>query len=145
MLAEQVWDREYATAYNWEFGEGTGAATPLAWSMAQYVRLALSIDVGEPVEMPGFVRERYLDSDLPEGPSLRVNTRFEGDKLVVSGSTDGVVVSIKTPSETRLVEPEDGEFSEKLAIEYGENQVTVAAATDGDLTVAGTTVTRFTL
>ncbi|WP_152041448.1 glycoside hydrolase family 15 protein [Salinigranum salinum] len=145
MLAEQVWDREHSTAYNWEFGEGTGAATPLAWSMAQYVRLAHGIDAGAPVEMPTFLRERYLESDLPEGPSLRVNTRFEGDSLVISGSTDGVVVSIKTPSETRLVEPEDGEFSAKLGIEYGENQITVAAATDEDLTVAGTTVTRFTL
>jgi hypothetical protein len=113
--------------------------------MAQYVRLAHGIDAGEPVEMPTFLRERYLESDLPEGPSLRVNTRFEGDSLVISGSTDGVVVSVKTPSETRLVEPENGEFSAKLGIEYGENQVTVAAATDEDLTVAGTTVTRFTL
>jgi hypothetical protein len=114
--------------------------------MAQYVRLAHSIDVGEPVEMPQFVRERYLDTDLPAGPELRVNTRFEGDSLVISGTTDGVVVSVKTPSETRLVEPDaDGEFSAKLGIEYGENQVTVASATDEDLTVAGTTVTRFTL
>jgi len=146
MISEQVWDREYATAYNWRFGEGTGAATPLAWSMAQYVRLAHSIDVGEPVEMPEFVRERYLESDLPAGPELRVNTRFEGDSLVISGTTDGVVVSVKTPSETRLVEPDDdGEFSAKLGIEYGENQVTVATATDEDLTAAGTTVTRFTL
>jgi glucan 1,4-alpha-glucosidase len=146
MISEQVWDREYTTAYNWRFGEGTGAATPLAWSMAQYVRLAHSIDVGEPVEMPEFVRERYLESDLPAGPELRVNTRFEGDSLVISGTTDGVVVSVKTPSETRLVEPDDdGEFSAKLGIEYGENQVTVATATDEDLTAAGTTVTRFTL
>jgi glucan 1,4-alpha-glucosidase len=145
MLSEQVWDREYSTAYNWEFGEGTGAATPLAWSMAQYVRLAHGIDAGEPIEMPTFVRERYLETERPEGPALRVNTRFEGDSLVVSGATDGAVVSIKTPSETRLVTPADGEFSEKLGIEYGENQVTVAAATRADLTAAGTTVTRFTL
>jgi hypothetical protein len=145
MISEQVWDREVPTAYNWSFGEGTGAATPLAWSMAQYVRLAHSIDVGRPVEMPDFIRERYLETDRPEGPSLRVDTHFEGDHLVISGTTDGDIVSVKTPSETELVDAEDGEFTAKLGIEYGENQVTVAAATSEDLTSAGTTVTRFTL
>lgn len=52
---------------------------------------------------------------------------------------------MKTPGETRLVEPEDGAFEVEVAIEYGENQVTVAAATHEDLTKAGTTVSRFTL
>jgi glucan 1,4-alpha-glucosidase len=145
MLAEQVWDREHETDYNWKFGEGTGAATPLAWSMAQYCRLAHGIDADQPIEMPAFVRERYVETDRPDGPSLRVNTHFAGDKLAVDGETDGAVVAVRTPQETRLVEPEDGEFEARLAMDYGENQVTVAAATDADLTVAGTTVRRFTL
>ncbi|SEL70033.1 glycoside hydrolase family 15 protein [Haloferax larsenii] len=145
MLAEQVWDREHATAYNWEFGEGTGSATPLAWSMAQFVRLAHSIDVGEPVEMPKFVQNRYVEQDRPAGPSLRVSTRFKGDKLVVSGQTDAAIVAVKTPGETTLVEPKKETFEVEVAIEYGENQVTVAAASDEDLRTAGTSVSRFTL
>ncbi|ELZ98705.1 glucoamylase / glycosyl hydrolase [Haloferax mucosum ATCC BAA-1512] len=145
MLAEQVWDREHSTDYNWEFGEGTGSATPLAWSMAQFVRLAHSIDAGEPVETPAFLRERYVERDRPSGPKLRVSTRFKGDKLVVSGQTDAAVVAVKTPGETTLIEPEDDAFEVEVAIEYGENQVTVAAATDADLTTAGTSVSRFTL
>ncbi|WP_411963630.1 glycoside hydrolase family 15 protein [Haloferax sp. YSMS24] len=145
MLAEQVWDREHSTAFNWEFGEGTGSATPLAWSMAGFVRLAHGIDAGEPVEMPTFVRDRYVERDRPSGPKLRVSTRFKGDKLVVSGQTDAAAVAVKTPGETTLVEPEDEAFEVEVAIEYGENQVTVAAATHTDLTKAGTTVSRFTL
>ncbi|WP_101297202.1 glycoside hydrolase family 15 protein [Halegenticoccus soli] len=145
MLPEQVWDREHETEYGWEFGGGTGAATPLAWSMAQYVRLAHGIDAGEPIETPAFVRERYIETDRPDGPSLRVDTRFEGDMLEVSGETDGAVVAVRTPAETTLVEPEGGRFETKLGIGHGENQVVVAAATDADLTVAGTTVKRFTL
>ena len=145
MLAEQVWDRQHATEYNWEFGEGTGSATPLAWSMAQYVRLAHGIDAGQPVEMPAFVYDRYVERDRPDGPSLRVDTRFSGDHLEVMGETDGAVVSIRTPSETVLVEPDDGEFETVVRIEHGENQVTVAAASDADLREAGTTVRRFTL
>jgi hypothetical protein len=113
--------------------------------MAQYVRLAHGIDAGEPVETPAVVRERYLDGDRDEGPGLRVDTRFEGDHLVVSGETTGAVVAVRTPSETAWVEVEDGEYEARLKIEYGENQVTVAAASSTDLLSAGTTVERFTL
>jgi hypothetical protein len=145
MLAEQVWDRDHTTDYNWEFGEGTGAATPLAWSMAQYVRLAHGIDNGAPVETPAVVADRYLHSERGEGPGLRVNTRFEGDHLVVSGETTGEIVAVRTPSETQLVDVDDGTYEVRAKIEYGENQITVAAASSADLLEAGTTVERFTL
>jgi GH15 family glucan-1,4-alpha-glucosidase len=145
MLAEQVWDREHGTEYNWAFGEGTGAATPLAWSMAQFVRLAHGIDAGHPVETPAVLRERYIESDRPDGPDLQVSTRFMGDELVVAGQTDAAVVAVRTPSETKLVEPDSGSFEASLDIEHGENQIVAAAATDDDLRAAGTSVTRFTL
>jgi glucoamylase len=38
MIPEQVWDRGPL------IGSGTGSATPLAWSMAQFIRLAINID-----------------------------------------------------------------------------------------------------
>jgi glucan 1,4-alpha-glucosidase len=145
MLAEQVWDRDRETPYNWEFGEGTGSATPLAWSMAQFVRLAHGIDAGRPVETPGFVAERYAESEPREGPSLRVDTEFEGDRVRVSGETDGAAVAVKTPAETVYVEPEDGRFETRVGIQHGENRVVVAAATDADLERAGTTVERLAL
>ncbi|WP_255196344.1 glycoside hydrolase family 15 protein [Halorarius litoreus] len=145
MLAEQVWDSESSTEFNWEFGEGTGSATPLAWSMAQFVRLAHGIDAGEPVETPTFVKNRYLDTERPDGPDLWVDTGYEGDHLVVTVRTDGDAVAIKSPSETVYVEPTDGEFVVRVGIEYGENEVVVAAASDTDLEVAGTTVERLTL
>ena len=68
-----------------------------------------------------------------------------GDDLVVSGETDAAIVAVKTPSETALVTPEGGEFEATLDIAHGENQIVVAAATDEDLAVAGTSLTRFTL
>lgn len=58
LIAEQVWDR--ASAHGFVFGEGTGSATPLAWSMAQFVRLAVSIDTGRNVETPSVVANRYV-------------------------------------------------------------------------------------
>jgi len=145
MLAEQVWDREHGTDYNWEFGEGTGSATPLAWSMAQFVRLAHGVDAGQPIETPAVLRERYLDRDRPAGPSIEVATRFEGDTIVVEGDTDGALVAVKTSAETRLVEPTDGAFEVRLDVDRGENRLVVGAATDTDLDAAGTSVLRRTL
>jgi len=148
MLPEQVWDREYGTEYGWTLGEGTGAATPLAWAMAQFVRLAHGIDAGEPVETPDFVRERYLERRLHEpgrSPALRVDTRFRGDHIVFSGETTGALVAMKTPTDAAVVEPDDGEFECELEMAYGENTVVVAAASERDLERASTTVRRFTL
>jgi hypothetical protein len=43
-----------------QLGTPTFSATPLAWSHAQFVRLALSIQAGHPVEQPALVACRYL-------------------------------------------------------------------------------------
>jgi glucoamylase len=57
MLPEQVWDgRPPADEPG---GEGTRSATPLAWTHAQFVRLAWSIAAGAPIERPAVVACRY--------------------------------------------------------------------------------------
>jgi glucoamylase len=61
LIPEQVWAPDFAPAGQPGFpvGEGTFSATPLAWSHAQYVRLAWSIQAGRPVEQPSIVAARY--------------------------------------------------------------------------------------
>ncbi len=62
LQAEQVWDhRPPADGSNPAFvpGEPTFSATPLAWTHAQFIRLASSIDAGRPVETPAVVACRY--------------------------------------------------------------------------------------
>ena len=60
MIPEQVWDENPPSGQpGFRPGEGTLSATPLAWSHAQLVRLALSIDAGRPVEQPAIVADRY--------------------------------------------------------------------------------------
>jgi glucoamylase len=61
MLPEQVWAPDFPPAGQPGFplGEGTFSATPLAWSHAQFVRLAWSIDAERPVERPSIVACRY--------------------------------------------------------------------------------------
>ncbi|PSP94809.1 glucoamylase [Halobacteriales archaeon QS_4_62_28] len=148
MIAEQVWDRQHSTDFDWTFGEGTGSATPLAWAMAQYVRLAHSISTGEPVETPAFVEERYRNRQLhqpAQSPALRVDTQFRGNELVISGETTGVRVGIKTPIESTVVNVESGDFEAKLGVEPGENRIVVSAVNGTDLETSETTVRRLRL
>jgi glucoamylase len=56
LMPEQVWDDPPPGQAP---GEGTFSATPLAWTHAQFVRLAWSIDAGRPVERPAIVACRY--------------------------------------------------------------------------------------
>jgi glucoamylase len=59
LLAEQVWDDRPPAPDPARPGTATTSATPLAWTHAQYIRLAWSIDAGRPVEQPAAVVCRY--------------------------------------------------------------------------------------
>jgi glucoamylase len=61
MLPEQVWDDQPPPGE--VSGRGTRSATPLAWTHGQFVRLAWSIDAGEPIERPSIVACRYTGTD----------------------------------------------------------------------------------
>ena len=61
LIPEQVWDDQPPSGTpGFPKGEGTLSATPLAWSHAQFVRLAWSIEAGSPVEQPSIVACRYV-------------------------------------------------------------------------------------
>jgi glucoamylase len=85
MIPEQVWDRN--DVFGFTFGKGTDSATPLAWSMAQFVRLALSIDAGRPVETPTVVAQRYgATSGTAEFVvEVPTDTDATGKQVVVAG------------------------------------------------------------
>src|SRR5258706_11962053 len=66
MIPEQVWDTKEIPKNvdkqfvpELKFGEGTGSATPLAWSMAQFIRLAMNIKAGRNLDTPQVVYDRY--------------------------------------------------------------------------------------
>ena len=134
MIPEQVWDREDPTGYGWRFGEGTGSATPLSWSMAQFIRLAWGIDAGEPVETPRVVRSRYAGGP-PASPDLDVSFSdavVDSDSVPVSGETDAATVVVRTGAETTTIPVSDGRFETTVALAPGHNDVTVVAATDAE-------------
>ena len=61
MLPEQVWDQNPPSGQpGFAPGTPTFSATPLAWTHAQFIRLAWSITAGHPVEQPSVVACRYV-------------------------------------------------------------------------------------
>lgn len=60
MIPEQVWDSPASPRPWFKFGEGTGSATPLAWSMAQFIRLATNLQEGRNLDTPDLVAARYV-------------------------------------------------------------------------------------
>jgi glucoamylase len=59
MLPEQVWDQAPPDVAP---GRPTYSATPLAWTHAQFIRLAWDLRAGRVVEQPAVVADRYLSS-----------------------------------------------------------------------------------
>ena len=61
MLPEQVWDQQPpAGTDGFVPGTPTFSATPLAWTHAQYVRLAWDVKAGSVLETPRVVRCHFL-------------------------------------------------------------------------------------
>ena len=66
MLPEQVWDRaDSPVGRALQFGEGTGSATPLAWTNAGFIRLALGVQQQRVIGMPEVVRRHFLQTRQP--------------------------------------------------------------------------------
>jgi glucoamylase len=57
MLPEQVWDLQAPAGH--PPGTPTSSATPLAWTHAQYLRLAQNVAAGRVLEQPAIVAQRY--------------------------------------------------------------------------------------
>lgn len=79
LIPEQIWD--VASAHGFTQGSATDSANPLAWAMAQYVRLAQSTAAGRNLDTPQVVCARY---GLCPG-----STATQTFTVTVPSSTDG--------------------------------------------------------
>ncbi len=91
MIPEQVWDVKHPQNEAFKFGKGTGSATPLAWSMAQFIRLAVNIERGRNLETPQVVLDRYVNTPskgakAQRRPPVAEGHNFASLRLCVSGS-----------------------------------------------------------
>ena len=94
MLPEQVWDAAPIPARGLEPGRPTGAAMPLVWAHAEFLKLAASRRLERPFDRPASVWERYRGerppltrviwaeqaavNELPEGVPLTIALRDPG-------------------------------------------------------------------
>ncbi len=139
MIPEQVWDMQASPRADFQFGEGTGSATPLAWSMAEFIRLAACVEENRNLFMPDIVAARYITQSPPaqasadfNAPAEEVLMRMEaGASFKVSGrvAPRARVFASDAAAGTREV-PTDAEGRyefESKAIE-GESRLVVAVS-----------------
>ena len=137
MIPEQIWDKPTAPPNidrqfipELKFGEGTGSATPLAWSMAQFIRLATNLKAGKNFDTPQIVLERYKN-----GIPAKTNNFGGLDEEAVIPLKPGVTVETD-----RQAEP-----GTRAAIDIGgKTQITTAGA-DGKAKINFTMPTEPTL
>ncbi|HEX2771988.1 MAG TPA: glucan 1,4-alpha-glucosidase, partial [Micromonosporaceae bacterium] len=152
MIPEQAWDRPEPTTFGHTFGKGTGSAAPLAWAMAQYVRLAHGIADGRPVETPKVVAQRYAAGPQLEVPALAVTSPADleiasSTTVRLTGTTSGhhVYVSVNGSKQgVRLSHGPGGtnRFDVTLSLPDIRNQLVIVAVGPGGQT---NTVTRTVL
>jgi len=86
LLPEQVWDSDALPEHELFPGRPSGSAMPLVWAHAEYIKLALSIASGAPVDRPARTFARYggkkprLDYALWQ-PKARILELASGQEL----------------------------------------------------------------
>jgi glucoamylase len=123
MIPEQVWDSPRGPRPEFKFGEGTGSATPLAWSMAQFIRLATNMQEGRNLDTPDIVAARYAsrpapppradaDFNFPAREALQLARAGETIHVTGGARAQGSRAFILAGSERREVKPDaQGDFS----------------------------------
>jgi glucoamylase len=154
LVPEQVWENPAVPASPFgtdpavasiglQPGRPTGSAAPLTWAQAQYVRLAMSIPAGRPIEQPAEVRARYVERcQCPPTGALPITldapARADRVMRTVTGKTiGGMQVDIaQTGTTTTVVSTTagpDGNFTAELPEPDGPSVIT-AVATQGEQT-----------
>ncbi|HEX8144871.1 MAG TPA: glucan 1,4-alpha-glucosidase [Pyrinomonadaceae bacterium] len=146
MIPEQVWDRGASPLPGQlRFGEGTASATPLAWSMAQFIRLARNVEEGRNLEMPAIVAARYARGRAPLQSDIHLEIADEyalmnleaGTSLHVGGRLSaGARAFVFQDGQARAVAVDgDGSFGLDLKVPPGQSVLVLASiAPDGSST-----------
>jgi glucoamylase len=127
MIPEQIWDKKETPnadsqfSPNLKFGEGTGSATPLAWSMAQFIRLAVNLQAGKNLDTPDIVYNRYVRNGIP----TQVNNFGGTDEEVVLPLKAGETVKFPRAAQpkTKIAYQINGEARVAEANEKGQAEL----------------------
>jgi glucoamylase len=83
LFSEQIWDDSNLPAKELQFGKPTGAAMPLVWAHAEYLKLCRSIAEGKIYDQPVSVYNRYVVNSNPS--NFYILTNFSEDALLPHG------------------------------------------------------------
>lgn len=146
MIPEQVWDRsESPRPARLRFGEGTASASPLAWSMAQFIRLARNLEEGRNMETPDVVAARYKSGRIPLESDIHLDIA-DDEALLNLDAGASLHVGGRLPAGSRAFLFEDGRtreltvgkeggFAFDLKVPPGESVMALASiAPDGSST-----------
>ncbi len=107
MIPEQIWDKA-ETPKNIDkqfipelkFGEGTGSATPLAWSMAQFIRLAVNLQAGANLDTPDVVYNRYVKNKIGGQTGFNLSSPTPDDLTKLKAGETFTVKGAAEPNST---------------------------------------------
>ena len=107
MIPEQIWDKaetpkniDRQFVPELKFGEGTGSATPLAWSMAQFIRLAVNLQAGKNLDTPDIVYNRYVLGKTNSSEAVKMSCSITAnlvDKLPEGANFADLLTKQKIP------------------------------------------------
>ncbi len=138
LIPEQVWDGEPIPNRHLATGQGTGSATPLAWAMAQYLRLCECIRLGRIVEMPEVVQRRYQVDAPAIGPAVQIQTPEFGSvshrrSVTLTGhSRKGATIVLHGEEEVVTTADASGEFRAEITLwTIGKNAIRLVGYDNG--------------
>jgi glucoamylase len=146
MMPEQVWDSPVSPRPDLKFGEGTGSATPLAWAMAQFIRLAANLQEGRNLDTPDIVAARYAKATAPPPrasadfsfPAREILERMQaGTSFRVAGDVRpaGSRVFLLAGDERRELKPDaQGNVSFDVGVARGDSSVVLAVVSPSGAT-----------
>jgi len=112
MLPEQVWDKDPIPKFRLAPGGPTGSAMPLAWTHAEYIKLACSILQGYPVDRPEPLWARYR-GHIPQAhicywsPQTPIKVISTSQRLGFSLAHPAIIVWRTSHSEQKTIATED--------------------------------------
>jgi len=88
-LPEQIWDQPDRPEVHLYLGKPTGAAMPLGWAHAEYVKLLRSVRDRKVFDLVSVVADRYLSASPPnrQRPALEIWKPNRQPRTVAGGST----------------------------------------------------------
>jgi glucoamylase len=141
MIPEQIWDKrdtpkniDKQFVPELKFGEGTGSATPLAWSMAQFIRLAVNLQAGKNLDTPDVVYNRYV-----LGKKSEVSSQKSAEKTVVSDCPNVDSYRYENKNVLMNIPPKDRIYPHDFG-QVGNNESAMRFAnfgTEKDIEIAG--------